>query len=128
MNELVQQLMASVGVGQQQAEGGLGLILGVLKDKLGGGDFAQLSEVVPDADQLIGKAPAVGDSGGLMGMAASMLGGGGLGDMAKLAQGFSSLGLDAGALGQFLPVITGFLENKGGADLAGKVAGQLQGE
>ncbi len=126
MNELVQQLISSVGVDQQQAEGGLGLILGTLKDKLGGGDFEQLSNMVPDAQGLIDKAPT-GGSGGLMGMAASMFGGG-LGDMAKLAQGFSGLGMDAGMLGRFLPVLTGFLEGKGGGDLAGKIAGLMQGD
>lgn len=129
MSELVQQLIERVGVDQRQAEGGLGLIFGMVKDKLGGGDFSQLTDLVPEAGQLAEQAPATGDSGGgLMGMAASMLGGSGLGDMAKLAQGFSGLGMDAGMLGQFLPVITGFLEGKGGGDLAGKIAGLLQGD
>ncbi len=127
MSELVQQLIDSVGVDQQQAEGGLGLIFGLVKDKLGGGDFSQLAELVPEAEQLAAQAPAGDSGGGLMGMAASMLGGG-LGDMAKLAQGFSGLGMDAGMLGRFLPVITGFLESRGGGDLAGRIAGLLQGD
>ena len=37
--DLIQQLMQQVGVSQDQAEGGVGLLLNTAKDKLSGGDF-----------------------------------------------------------------------------------------
>lgn len=124
MSELVQQLMNSLGVDQRQAEGGLGLILNLLRDKLGG-DFSQLGEALPEAAQLADRAPVTG-GGGLLGMAGSLLGGG-AGDLAKLADGFSGLGMDASMLGRFVPLLSRFLEQQGGGDLARRI-GDLLGE
>lgn len=122
MSELVQQLMSSLGVDQRQAEGGLGLILNLLRDKLGG-DFSQLGEALPEAAQLADQAPVTG-GGGLLGMAGSLLGGG-AGDLAKLADGFSGLDMDASMLGRFVPLLSSFLEQRGGGDLARRVGDLL---
>ncbi len=56
---IVDEMMKQVGVSKEQAEGGLGLIFKLAKDKLGA-DFSQVSNVVPDANTLIGKAPPCG--------------------------------------------------------------------
>ena len=50
-------------------------------------------------------------SGGVVG------GGGGLGSLAGLAGGFSKLGLNAGMIVKFLPIILSFLQGKGGEGL-----------
>ncbi len=123
MSELVQQLMNALGIDQGQAEGGLGLIFNLLRDKLGG-DFSQLTSAVPEAAQLADQAPA-GGGGGLLGLAGSLLGGG-AGDLAKLADGFSGLGMDASLIGRFVPLLTGFLEQRGGGDLAGRIGDILE--
>lgn len=132
MSELVQQLVSTVGVNEEQAQGGMGLILGMLKDKLGADDFSQLSEVLPETDGLIARAPAAsgGGIGGMLGGAVSAFAGGdsALGDLAKLASGFSGLGLDAGMLGKFIPVLTGFIESKGASGLVGRISEILQGD
>jgi len=99
MMELVQQLVSSTGVSEQQAEGGAGLIMGLLKDQLASGDFSQLADAVPEANGLIDSAPSGGGMGGLLGGVAGALGGGELGNLAKLAGGFSDLGLDSGMIG-----------------------------
>jgi hypothetical protein len=39
--ELVQQLISNLGLSEEQAQGGAGLLLGLLKDKLSETDFAQ---------------------------------------------------------------------------------------
>jgi hypothetical protein len=128
MMELVQQLVSSTGVSEQQAEGGAGLIMGLLKDQLASGDFSQLADAVPEANSLIDSAPSGGGMGGLLGSVAGALGGGDLGNLAKLAGGFSDLGLDSGMIGKFIPVVLSFIQEKGGEGLAGIVANVLQGD
>jgi len=129
--ELVQQLVTGLGVSEQQAEGGAGLIMGLLKDQLASGDFSRLAEAAPGVEGLIDKAPdssaALGGMGGLLGGVASALGGSELGNLASLAGGFSQLDLDAGMIGKFIPVVLAFFQDKGGQDIADLVAQVLQG-
>jgi len=126
--ELVQQLISNLGLSEEQAQGGAGLLLGLLKDKLPETDFAQVSGVVPDSEGLIDKAPEAGGGlGGLLGGVAASLGGSQLGDLASLAGGFSKLGLDADMIGKFIPILLSFLESEGGEDLAGIVSKVLKG-
>ena len=126
--ELVQQLISNLGLSEEQAQGGAGLLLGLLKDKLPETDFAQVSGVVPDSEGLIDKAPEAGGGlGGLLGGVAASLGGSQLGDLASLAGGFSKLGLDADMIGKFIPILLSFLESEGGEDLAGIVSKVLEG-
>jgi len=130
MMELIQQLMAGAGVDQSQAEGGAGLLLGLLKEQLSSGEFARVDAAVPGADALIDAAPETdnGGLGGLLGSAVSALGGTELGNLASLAGGFSKLDLDIGSIGKFIPILLAFLQSKGGDDLAGMVSRVLQGE
>jgi hypothetical protein len=115
--ELIQQLVSSLGVNEDQAKGGAGLLFNLAKDKLGAGDFQQLADKVPGVSDLLGSAPASSASasagGGMMGalggMASSLGAGGlgdklgGLGDLAGLASGFSQLGLSSDMVGKFVP-------------------------
>lgn len=96
------------------------------KDKSGSGDFQQLTDAIPGIQDLLGATPkseAASVSGGLMGAlgsVASSFGGGlggkmeGLGDLAKLAGGFSQLGLSSDMVGKFVPVVLSFVQNQGG--------------
>lgn len=125
---IVDEIMKQVGVSKEQAEGGLGLIFKLAKDKLGA-DFSQVSQVVPDANTLIGKAPTAEaeGGGGLMGMLGGMAGKLGLGDLGKLAElaaQFKKLGLDMETVQKFVKVVMTFVESKGGTvvkDLLNKV-------
>jgi len=126
--ELVQQLISNLGLSEEQAQGGAGLLLGLLKDKLSETDFAQVSGAVPDSEGLIEKAPEAGGGlGGLLGGVASALGGSQLGELASLAGGFSKLGLDADMIGKLVPILVSFLESKGGEGVAGIVSKVLEG-
>ena len=129
MMELVQQLVAGTGVSNSQAEGGAGLLLRLLKDKLSSGDFSRVADAVPGVEGLIDAAPdAGGGLGGLLGGVASALGGGELGKLATLAGGFGKLDLDAGMIGKFVPILLSYLQTKGGGDLAALVGRVLQGD
>ncbi len=130
MMELVQQLVSAAGVSQQQAEGGAGLLFGLVKDQLSSADFSQVSNAIPGIESLIDAAPSEdsGGLGGLLGGVASAIGGEQLGDMASLASGFSKLDLDAGMIGKFIPIVLSFLQTQGGDGVADLVAKVLQGD
>ncbi len=125
---IVDEIMKQVGVSKEQAEGGLGLIFKLVKDKLGT-EFTEVSQVVPEANGLIGKAPAEEQEagGGLMGMLGGMAGKLGLSDLGKLAElaaQFKKLGLDMETVQKFVKVVMTFVESKGGTvvkDLLNKV-------
>jgi len=131
--ELIQQLVSSLGVNEDQAKGGAGLLFNLAKDKLGAGDFQQLTDKIPGMSDLLGSAPtpsaAASAGGGMMGALGSVaasLGAGGLGDklgglgnLATLASGFSQLGLSSDMLGKFVPVVLSFVQNQGGDGIKG---------
>ena len=114
--ELIEQLTQSLGIDENQAKGGIGLILNVLKEKLTAGDFGKIAELIPNADAMLQDAPK--DEGGLLGklggLVSSLRGGEGLGDLAELAGGFKNLGLDGSLLKKFVPIVLDFLKQKGG--------------
>jgi hypothetical protein len=114
--ELIDQLTGNLGVNEAQAKGGAGLLFKLAKDKLSGGDFSQVSAAVPGIDGLIGAAPA---GGGTLGGLSKVFGGAGLGSLAGLAGGFSKLGLDAGMIGKFVPIVLSFVQSKGGDQVKG---------
>jgi hypothetical protein len=131
--ELVQQLVSNLGVQENQAKGGAGLILKLAQDKLGGGEFAKVASAIPGSDMLLGSAPTEESGGGMMGalggMAAGMMGGGqgaNIGSLMSLAGGFSKLGMDGNMVTKFFPVILNFVQQKGGADVAGILSKALQ--
>lgn len=127
--ELLQLLTQNLGVSQEQAQGGAGLLFKLAKDKLGAGDFQQVAAAVPGVEDLMKTAPASGGgmAGALGGIMSSMGGGSGkLGDLAGLAAGFSKLGLDSNMVSKFVPVILSFVQTKGGAAVKNLLAGALK--
>ena len=123
MVELIQQLVSSLGVNEDQAQGGAGLMFKFLQEKLNQDDFKSIADAVPGLDGIMGAAPNLGASGGdggLMGMLggiASSLGADKLGDLAELGEGFSQLGLSADMIGKFAPAIINYLEQAVGGDI-----------
>jgi len=114
--ELVQMLTSQLGITEEQAQGGSGLLFKMAKEKLGSEEFSQVASAVPDVENLISSAPeSAGISGALGGLASSLGGGAGqLGNLASLAGGFKNLNLDSGMVGKFIPVIMSFVQSKGG--------------
>ena len=123
--ELIQLLTSQLGISNEQAKGGSGLLFKLAKDKLGGGDFSQIANAVPGLEDLISSAPKAGGLAGALGGLASSFGGGGkLGNLAALAGGFKSLNLDPEMVSKFIPIVMSFVQSKGGdtiKDLLGKV-------
>lgn len=133
--DLVNQLVSQLGVSQEQAKGGAGLLFNLARERLDGGQFGELAQHVDGMDEMLAAAPSTGGpSGGLMGMLgglASNLGGGKLeqfGELAELAGGFKSLDLDPSMVQKFVPVVVDFLQQKGGAGVVEMIQGVLGGQ
>lgn len=124
--DLLNMLTSQLGVNQEQAAGGAGMIFDLAKEKLGG-DFSQISSAIPEVEGLIDKAPDTG--GGLMGALgglASSLGADSLGNLASLASGFSKLDLDADMISKFVPVILDYVKGKAGDGVMGLLGNVLK--
>jgi hypothetical protein len=114
--ELIDQLVKNLGVSEEAAKGGSGLIFNMAKEKLGAGDFGKVASALPGITDLMKSAPESSGVLGGIGKLASGFGGGAgqLGNLASLAGGFSKLGLDSGMIGKFIPIILSFAQSKGG--------------
>ena len=124
--DLLNMLTSQLGITEEQASGGAGMIFNLAKEKLGG-DFSQITDAIPDVGGIMDQAPDMG--GGIMGALgglASSLGGDSLGNLASLASGFSKLDLDAGMISKFVPIILDFVKEKGGDSLMGLLSGVLK--
>ncbi|MBR4189522.1 MAG: DUF2780 domain-containing protein [Kiritimatiellae bacterium] len=130
MDELVKALVSQLGITDDQAAKGSGLIFKAAKERLGG-DFAKVENAIPDIGKLIKAAPSGSSSGGglggLLGGLASALGGNSnLGTLASLAGSFSSLKLSPDMVGKFVPVILDTLKSKAGPDILKLLAGAFK--
>lgn len=114
--ELIQSLTSQLGISEDQAKGGSGLLFKMAKEKLGADEFGKVASAVPGVNDLISAAPSSGGLTGALGGLASSLGGGAgqLGNLASLAGGFKNLNLDAGMIGKFVPIVMSFVQSKGG--------------
>jgi hypothetical protein len=121
MAELTDLLTKNLGINETQANGGAGMIFNLAKEKLSGPDFSKVSAVVPGIDGMMSSASSAGGGalGGLGKLAGGLGGLGGLGNLASLAGGFSKLGLNAGMVGKFVPIILSFVQGKGGEGVKG---------
>ncbi len=117
MLELVQVLTSQLGVQEEQAKGGAGLLFELAKSKLADDQFSQISQYVPGINEMLGAAPKAGGgmAGALGGLASAMGAPAGVGNLAAMAGGFSKLGLNAGMLNQFIPIVISYVQSKGGA-------------
>jgi hypothetical protein len=112
--ELIDEIVKNLGINEDQAKGGTGLLLKMAKDKLGADEFSEVENAIPETDDVIRSAPESGGIAGALGGIASSLGAEKLGNIASLSGGFSKLGLDSGMIGKFAPIILSFVQSKGG--------------
>ena len=114
--DLISQLTQNLGVTQDQARVGTGLIMRMAKDNLGATEFGQIVDCVPNAENLIKVAPEVsGTEKALSSLSKSSVpGASGVTNMAVLNSGFSKIGLDASMVEKFVPIVLSFVQAKGG--------------
>jgi hypothetical protein len=68
-------------------------------------------------------APSTSGGSGLEGLTGSL---GSMGSLASAATAFQKLGLSPGMVEKFLPIVTNFLQTKGGAGVASLFSGALK--
>ena len=121
-SELVDQLTKTFSITPAQASGGAGALFGLAKSRLSPADFGKVAGSVPGINGLIKSAPAASAAKGVAGIS----GLGNLGGLASVAGSFQKLGLSPDMVGKFVPVLTKFVESKGGAGVASLLAGALK--
>ncbi len=130
MNEIVAILAKKLGLPESTIESGLAVLLKLLKEKSGGGEFQNLIGLVPGLADLSEKAAAptasggAGVLGGVMGMAGGILGGQ-AGDAAKAFAGFQQAGIPADKI---VPFVRGFFEqvrDSGGSDFVSRISAAI---
>ncbi|MPZ56952.1 MAG: DUF2267 domain-containing protein [Rhizobiales bacterium] len=117
MNELIERLVANVGVDRMTAEKALGIILDFLS-KEGPPDNVQiLLERMPGAEALI--AAARDDSGG------GLLGG--MGGVMGVGSRMMAAGLGMGQIQEITRETIAYAREKAGEDVVGKIVGAIPG-
>jgi hypothetical protein len=122
--ELVGMLTKDLKVTPEQATGGAGALFGLAKSRLKPEEFSQVSDAVPGMDGFLKAAPKQ-SSGSPLGSLGSSLPGG-AGGLASVAGSFKSLGLSPDMVSKFVPILTQFVQSKGGAKAGSLLAGALK--
>ena len=112
--ELIDELVKTLNVQRDQAEGGVGAVLKVAENRLSGDDFSQVLGAVPGLGDLLGKAPQFDPNatGGIMGLLAKLFGG--IGGLRALLEAFKSLGLSKSMIMKFVGIVLNFVRKQGG--------------
>ena len=125
--ELVGDLSKQLSVTPAQATGGAGTLFSLAKSRLSPTNFGKISSVVPGMSGLLKAAPAASSSLGgvsLSGLTSSLPGS--AGGLASAASSFQKLGLSPEMVSKFVPVLTQFVQAKGGSGVASLLSGALK--
>jgi hypothetical protein len=115
-SDLVGQLTKELSITRPQARGGAGALFALAKSRLSTEEFSKVSAAVPGMSGLLKAAPAVDSNSELSRLEGSLPGS--MGRTAEVADAFSKLGLSPEMAGKFLPVMSKFVESKGGLSTA----------
>jgi Protein of unknown function VcgC/VcgE (DUF2780) len=121
---LVQTLSKQLNVSDDQAAGGAGAIFQYAKGALSGDDYGKVEKAVPEAADLVKKAPPADSTtsavGGMLGKSAGSAAG-----LAGLTSSFEKLGLSSDMVGKFTPIVVNYVDQKGGAQVGDLMRGVL---
>ena len=125
---LVQLLTKNLGVTKKQATGGAGSIFNVAKQNMGADDFTKVAKAVPGINKMMAAAPKAEGTQGMLGGASSLIGGkaSSVAGVASLAGSCSQLGMKAGMVNAFMPIILDYVKAKGGEPLMNILQSALQ--
>jgi len=104
---ITDMLGTKLGVNSNQAQGGLGAMLSLAKEKLPGTDYGKIASLIPDAAKYIDLAKKLGAVVGP------------LKNMAGLNKAFGKLGMSSDTSAKFVPTVTDFLGGLGGDTVKG---------
>jgi hypothetical protein len=125
---LVGQLTKQLSITPKQATGGAGALFNFAKTRLSTAEFSKVAAAVPGMRGLLkaapSAAPATGGLAGLSGLGGSLPGQ--AGGLAKVAGSFQKLGLSPDMVGKFVPVLTQYVQARGGTSTASLLGRALQ--
>ncbi len=113
---LVGQLTKGLSVTPTQARGGAGALFALAKTRLSTDEFSKVSAAVPGMGGLLKAAPPLGVHSEFSSLESSLPGN--MGRMAEVAEAFHKLGLSPEMAGKFVPVMSKFVESRGGSSTA----------
>lgn len=121
--ELLEVFTKNLGVQEEQARGGVGLLLRIAKQRLEEADFSKVAHSIPGFDEMLRAAPE--DSGVVSAFSGlgSVIAAGipSAANLACLAGGFAKLGMDTRTIGEFVSLLLGYLRTRGGEVTKGLV-------
>lgn len=124
--ELINDLTKKLSITPEQAIGGSGALFGLAKTRLKPEEFSKVADAVPGMDGLLKAAPKQEDnSADALGSLASMIPGK-AGGIASVASSFKSLGLSPSMAMKFIPIMTKFVDLKGGTSVGKLLGGALK--
>ena len=119
--ELAGMLSKELKITPEQATGGAGSLFGLAKNRVSSDDWKKIASSVPGMNGILGAAPKQSATSSLESMVPGKAGG-----LASVAGSFKKLGLSPKMAAQFVPVLTKYVESKGGAGVASLLGGALK--
>lgn len=130
IDQLIQQVTSKLGISDDMATKGVGMLMGFFKSKGDSGAVSEIFSKIPGAADLASQfegelgGEAKSGGGGLLGGLMSKLGGkmgGQMGGAMEAMDAFKKTGLSMDQAKDMLPVAKDFLEENVGQDAVGKV-------
>ena len=122
--DLIGTLTKELSITPAQATGGAGSLFKLAKSTLSPADFSKVADAVPGMSGLLKAAPKTKSSSPLDSLGSSFSGS--AGGLASVASSFKSLGLSPAMAQKFVPVLTQYVQAKGGSSVASLLEGAFK--
>jgi Protein of unknown function VcgC/VcgE (DUF2780) len=113
---LITQLTKGLSITPTQARGGAGTLFALAKSRLSADEFTKLSSAVPGMSGLLKAAPPSSQSSEFSELEGSLPGN--MGRTVEAAEAFHKLGLSPEMATKFVPIMSKYVETKGGSSTA----------
>ena len=114
--ELIETLTNELGVKEEEAKQGVGLLFQFIKENLGAENFAKIAPLVPGLKEML-EAGNLSDGGAWREVSPAKESGLVLNVFESLEEGCLRLGLDCGMVSKFIPFTVSYLRRKGGDEI-----------
>ncbi len=114
---LTETLVKTLGITNEQAQGGAGALFQLAKSQLDAGQFAELSKAVPGMDSLLSKVPKQAEiSSNLLASEVVSVSSDNdaYGNLSALGTVFKDLNLSPDMVDQFVPIVVDYVRTNGG--------------
>jgi len=113
---LVTQLTKGLSITPTQARGGAGTLFALAKSHLSAEEFSKIASAVPGMSGFLKAAPPLSQNSEFSGLESTLPGN--MGRTVEAAEAFHKLGLSPEMAAKFVPIMSKFVETKGGSSTA----------